>query len=105
MDQQTALAQLSQALSNPTRLAFVAGLRDAEKRHFRAVKESLGISDSVLSRHASALEKEGLVEISKSFIGKRPATWYRITEEGVRVLDAHLEGLRALAEGSFPTVD
>lgn len=97
-----AIALLSPVLANPARLALVAGLRDSQRRHFASVRDSLGVSDSVLSKHASTLEKEGLIEVSKSFVGRRPATWYRITPEGIRVLESHLEGLRLIAGGRFP---
>lgn len=91
------LARIESDLGNPTRLGIVASLKNRDKAEFKLLRESLGVSDSVLSRHISALEKAGLINVSKGYVGKRPRTWVSITSEGSKRLDVHLQALREIA--------
>ncbi|MCT2359764.1 ArsR family transcriptional regulator [Brevibacterium sp. LS14] len=93
------LARIDPDLGNPTRLGLVASLKNRERAEFKLLRDSLGVSDSVLSRHITALEKAGLVSVAKGYVGKRPRTWVSITEDGARRLDGHVEALRELAGG------
>lgn len=93
------LARIESDLGNPTRLGIVASLKHRTRAEFKLLRDSLGVSDSVLSRHISALEKAGLVEVKKGYVGKRPRTWVAITPEGSVRLDAHVQALRELAGG------
>lgn len=79
---QKALAQLSPLLTNPSRLALAAGLHGRQHAHFQTIREQLGMSDSTLSKHISALESEGLVHVRKGFVGKRARTWVSLTDSG-----------------------
>lgn len=91
------LARLDPELGNPTRLGLVASLRHRDRAEFRLLKGSLGISDSVLSRHISALESAGLLTVHKGYVGKRPRTWVSITDAGRRRLEDHVQALHELA--------
>lgn len=93
------LARIESDLGNPTRLGIVASLKNRDKAEFKLLRESLGVSDSVLSRHISALEKAGLINVSKGYVGKRPRTWVSITSGGSNRLDSHLQALREIAGG------
>lgn len=93
------LARIESDLGNPTRLGIVASLKNRDKAEFKLLRDSLGVSDSVLSRHISALEKAGMLEVKKGYVGKRPRTWVAITPDGSARLDAHVQALRELAGG------
>lgn len=93
------LARIDADLGNPTRLGIVASLKNREKAEFKLLRESLGVSDSVLSRHISALEKSGIITVKKGYVGKRPRTWVSITSAGVQRLDGHVQALRELVGG------
>lgn len=93
------LARIESDLGNPTRLGIVASLKNRDKAEFKLLRDSLGVSDSVLSRHISALEKAGMLEVKKGYVGKRPRTWVAITSGGRARLDAHVQALRELAGG------
>ncbi|SDR93147.1 Winged helix DNA-binding domain-containing protein [Brevibacterium sandarakinum] len=93
------LARIESDLGNPTRLGIVASLKNRDRAEFKLLRDSLGVSDSVLSRHISALEKAGMIEVSKGYVGKRPRTWVSITSGGRDRLDAHVQALRELAGG------
>jgi DNA-binding MarR family transcriptional regulator len=93
------LTRLEPELNNPTRLGIVSSLQNREKAEFKLLRDSLGVSDSVLSRHITALEKTGMIAVKKGYVGKRPRTWVSITAEGQRRLDVHIQALRELAGG------
>jgi DNA-binding MarR family transcriptional regulator len=65
---------------------------------FKALKESLGVTDGNLSSHLSKLEKEGYIVIEKMFEGKRPKTTVHITEVGKKAFNAYIEALKAFIE-------
>lgn len=93
------LAQLEPDLNNPTRLGLVSSLKNRERAEFKLLRDSLGVSDSVLSRHITALEKAGLIEVKKGYVGKRPRTWVSISSDGRGRLDSHINALREVAGG------
>lgn len=63
---------------------------------FNALKELLDTTDGNLASHASALEGLGFIQVRKQFIGKKPNTTYRVTREGRRAFNKHLDALEAL---------
>ncbi|MGW4892061.1 transcriptional regulator [Kitasatospora sp. NPDC004240] len=87
---------LDPLLQHPTRLtvlAFLGGCREAE---FSAVRDYCQVSDSVLSKAASALEEGGYVAVNKGYVGKRPRTWLSATKSGRAALADHLAVLQRL---------
>ncbi|QFU92058.1 hypothetical protein YIM_34485 [Amycolatopsis sp. YIM 10] len=68
----------------------------AEWLDFAAVRDSTGLSDSALSKHARTLEDAGYLEVRKGAVGRRPRTWFRLTPTGLRRYTAHVAALRAL---------
>jgi hypothetical protein len=71
-------------------------------RHWRVDRIDFGylcelveVSDSLLSKHMTILENAGYTEVIKGYHGKRPRTWYSLTDTG---RTAYLEYLAALNE-------
>jgi DNA-binding HxlR family transcriptional regulator len=64
---------------------------------FAVVRDSVGVSDSVLSKHSRALEDVGYLEVRKGAVGRRPRTWFRLTESGRRAFTGHLAWLTEAA--------
>lgn len=77
----------------------MASLQGADEIDFKTLRESLGVSDSVLSRHLSTLEEKGHLEIRKGFIGKRPRTWVKLSVHGRTSLNEHVQALREITGG------
>jgi len=69
-----------------------------EELPFKALKEYLEVTDGNLSSHLSKLEKEGYVQITKSFEGKRPKTTVHITQRGRDAFKAYIEALKKFIE-------
>ena len=89
-------ARFDELIHAPTRLSIVALLAAAEWADFRFIKESLGLSDSALSKQLSALEEAGYVEIRKAFVGKRPRTSVKLSGHGRTAFTAHVAALQQI---------
>ena len=63
---------------------------------FNSLKELLQVTDGNLASHIKALEKEGYISVSKSFIGKKPNTQYAATRAGKEAFKKHLQALEDL---------
>ncbi|MFC4908729.1 winged helix-turn-helix domain-containing protein [Actinomadura gamaensis] len=73
---------LDPVIHAPVRLQIVSLLAASTEAEFSFVRDSVEISDSVLSKQAGALETAGYVEIRKGHVGKRPRTWLKLTDQG-----------------------
>lgn len=73
---------IDELIHSPIRLSVMAILAAADETDFKFLKESLEISDSLLSKHISRLEAADYVNVVKGFVGKRPSTWYSLTDTG-----------------------
>ncbi|MGC9394340.1 MAG: transcriptional regulator [Anaerolineae bacterium] len=63
---------------------------------FVSLQRLTGLTKGNLSTHLSRLEEAGLVEIEKQFIGKRPNTLVRLTQEGRTAIEQHWQRLEQL---------
>jgi DNA-binding MarR family transcriptional regulator len=89
--------ELDETIHNPIRFSIVATLAASDEAEFAWVRDRVEVSDSVLSKQVSSLERVGYVQVRKGFIGKRPRTWLSLTRSGRRAFQAHLAALRAIA--------
>jgi DNA-binding transcriptional ArsR family regulator len=80
----------------PTRLSIVSLLAATEWADFKFIRDSIGLSDSALSKQLTTLEDAGYVEIRKSFVGKRPRTSARLTSVGLAAFDQHVLALQEI---------
>ena len=64
---------------------------------FRALKEELAVSDSVLSKHLKLLDDAGYLTQKKSQINGRKGTWLMLTRQGRNAFRAHAALLREIA--------
>ncbi|MFF3067087.1 winged helix-turn-helix domain-containing protein [Kitasatospora sp. NPDC057936] len=87
---------LDPLLQHPTRLAALAFLSACREAEFGAVRDHCEVSDSALSKAATALEEAGYVAVKKGYVGKRPRTWLTATRAGHAALAHHLAELRRL---------
>jgi DNA-binding transcriptional ArsR family regulator len=96
----TAAPRFDELIHAPTRLSIVALLGASDWAEFRFIRESVGLSDSALSKQLTLLEDAGYVEIRKAFVGKRPRTWARLSRAGRRAFEGHVEKLREIVTAS-----
>jgi DNA-binding transcriptional ArsR family regulator len=69
----------------------------AEWVEFAAVRDAIAVSDSVLSKQSRALEDAGYLEVRKGAVGRRPRTWFRLTDAGREAFRAHVAWLTEVA--------
>ena len=91
--------RLDEVTHAPVRFSIVASLAGADEAEFSAVRDTVEVSDSVLSRQVGTLEAAGYVKVRKGYVGKRPRTWLSLTAAGRAAYERHLTALRAIADG------
>lgn len=89
--------QLDDTFQTPVKFTIVASLVGVDKAEFAFVRDAAKVSDSVMSKQASALESTGYLEVIKGYVGKRPRTWYRLTPAGREAFAGHLAALQQIA--------
>ncbi len=92
--------RLDEFIHAPVRFSVMATLASAEEAEFGFVRDGVQVSDSVLSKTVSALEKAGYVDVRKGYVGKRPRTWLRLSRRGRAAFAAHVQALHAIADGA-----
>lgn len=88
--------RLDEVIHAPVRLSIMSALAAADRVDFRFLRELVEVSDSLLSKHMTVLEDAGYVEVIKGYQGKRPRTWFTLTNTGRAAFDAYLAALREI---------
>jgi DNA-binding MarR family transcriptional regulator len=83
-------------LQPPARLALMTMLTTVSRAEFVTVRDRLQVSDSVLSKHVSALSAVGYVKSHKGTHAGRRTTWLSLTSTGRSALSSHVAALRAI---------
>jgi DNA-binding MarR family transcriptional regulator len=94
--------RLDDVIHQPVRFSVLAALAAATEAEFGVVRDAVQVTDSALSKQTAVLEQAGYVQVRKGYVGKRPRTWLRLTAEGRRAFDAHLDALRQIVEQAPP---
>lgn len=89
--------ELNELLHQPVRFSIAAALARTDSMDFKDIRNTVQVSDSVLSKQLSALEKAGFVDIKKAFVGKFPRTSVKLTPQGRQAWGHHLATLRLIA--------
>jgi DNA-binding MarR family transcriptional regulator len=84
-------------LHPPARLQIAAVLAQAQEAEFALLKHITGASDSVMSKHLSALADAGYVSLRKAASGGRQRTWVSLTSNGRTAFRRHVKALETLA--------
>ncbi|MFJ9250517.1 transcriptional regulator [Streptomyces sp. NPDC101776] len=91
--------RLDEIIHPVTRLS-ICGLLAAGPQwvEFAVVRDTVGVSDSVLSKQSRILEDVGYLEVRKGAVGRRPRTWFGLTPEGRVAFTEHLTWLQNAAQ-------
>lgn len=89
---------LDPLIHSPTRLELVTTLSAVSEAEFATVREVLQVSDSVLSKHVSALVDAGYLRSRKSSHAGRRTTWVGLTKAGRQALRDHVTAVRRLID-------
>ncbi|MCC4293053.1 transcriptional regulator [Brevundimonas aurantiaca] len=81
----------------PGRLQICAMLSAADEVEFGVVRDGVGVSDSVMSKHVKQLEEAGYVKLRKAAFAGRQRTWLVLTPTGREAFAGHVAELTRLA--------
>lgn len=88
--------QLNKEFESRVRLGIMSVLMVNDWVDFTEMKNLLEITDGNLASHSTALEKSKYIEVKKEFVGKKPKTSYRVTQNGRDAFASHLIALEKL---------
>ncbi len=92
-----AVLRFDPVIHAPGRLQICALLSATEEAEFAMIRDAIGVSDSVLSKHLKLLEEAAYVRPRKAASDGRQRTWLSLTPEGRRAFAAHVSELTRLA--------
>ncbi len=95
----TNIEDLHKAFESRIRLGVMSALMVNDALDFTTIRDFLEVTDGNLATHLKALEKEGFIEVKKSFVGRKPNTSYSVTEDGKKAFEDHLKALETLIKG------
>ena len=87
---------LDKVIHERARLGIVASLAARGTMSFGELKENLGMTDGNLSVHARTLEEAGYIEITKSFVGRKPRTNMTLTPKGEEAFRKYVDYLERI---------
>ncbi len=92
--------EIDETIHQKTRLAIMAHLAARGESDFLTLKKTLGLTDGNISVHTGILQEAGLIEIARSFVGRKTRTAYTITAQGRKAFEEYVAGLEAVLRGS-----
>lgn len=87
-------ARFDSIIHAPNRLKICSLLAPLDDAEFQFIRDSLQVSDSVLSKHIKQLEEAGYVKQRKEKIDGRQRTWVYLSNIGRRAFASHVEALK-----------
>lgn len=90
------LRELNELFQAKARLGIMTLLLSWGESDFSTLRGHLGLTDGNLGAHLRALEDAGYLEVEKGFVGRRPRTVYRVTNQGREAFLAYLKQLEAV---------
>ena len=90
-------AQFDNVIHAPNRLQICAFLAPLQEAEFQVLRDELGVSDSVLSKHLKQLEEVGYVAFRKGAVSGRQRMWASLTTSGRKAFAGHVQELKHLA--------
>ncbi len=76
------LADIDRIIHEPARFMILALLYVVEKADFVFLLKQTGLTWGNLSSHMSKLEEAGYITVEKKFVGRKPQTMLKLTEQG-----------------------
>jgi len=95
------VSQIDRLIHEPARLVLVSSLYVVDEADFVYLANRTGFTSGNISSHMTKLETAGYVEVTKTFVDKRPRTTYQLTKTGRHAFEQY----RASVEGLLNAVD
>ncbi len=92
------MVELDPLIHAPARLQLVTTLSTVSEAEFATLRDLLEVSDSVMSKHVSALTDAGYLRARKGMRAGRRTTWVGLTAAGRKALGGHVAALHRLID-------
>jgi DNA-binding MarR family transcriptional regulator len=95
---QKPMAAIDRLIHEPSRHTLMAYLYVVEVADFLFLLRQTGMTWGNLSAHLSKLETAGYVVIEKEFLGKKPHTVVRLTDQGRNALEEYRANMKKVLD-------
>ncbi|MCY4779982.1 transcriptional regulator [Sphingobacterium sp. UT-1RO-CII-1] len=95
------LSLYNKVFENKIRLQIMSVLMANDDYDFSSLKDILDVTDGNLASNLKTLEKEGYINVEKSFVDRKPNTRYSRTTKGKRAFENHLLALENLIKQKY----
>ena len=92
------LADIDRLIHEPARLMILALLYVVESGDFTFLMRQTGLTWGNLSSHMSKLEGAGYIEVEKEFVGRKPRTMLRLTDEGRAAFQEYVQSMKQVLD-------
>lgn len=90
---QIKIPKLDATVHSPVRLGILSILISVQETDFIHLKKATDTTDGNLSTHLTKLEQKGMIQVKKSFKGKKPQTTCKITKKGRSAFLTYIKNL------------
>lgn len=98
MSKQFDHTKIDEIVHSRIRLSILAALATVDEIDFTTLMNEVNTTKGNLSVHLTKLENKGYVTIKKQFVGKKPLTTCKISEEGFNALKEYLDMVEEFAK-------
>lgn len=88
------ITSVDKLIHEPARLNIMVHLYVIESADFLFMMRQTGLTFGNLSAHMSKLENAGYIEIIKEFVGKKPHTMLKLTEQGRQAFEEYRKKMK-----------
>ena len=88
------ILEVDRLMHEPARIAILSLLYVIDSSDFVFLMNQTGLTQGNLSSHLSKLEESSIIEITKSFHGKRPHTEIKLTKSGRKKFEEYLASMK-----------
>ena len=92
------IADIDRTIHEPARLMILALLYVIESGDFTFLMRQTGLTWGNLSSHMSKLEAAGYIEVEKEFVGRKPRTMLRLTDEGRTAFQEYRQSMKQVLD-------
>jgi len=89
---------IDRLIHEPSRFTIMANLYVIESADFLFLMRQTGLTRGNLSSHISKLEAAGYLDVEKEFVGKKPHTMLRLTDEGRAAFEAYRQNMKQVLD-------
>lgn len=88
--------QLDEIIHSRIRLAIMAILVSVDEAEFTFLRDKINATDGNISVHLKKLEEAGYINVTKSFVDRKPVSSYKLSTKGRKAFELYIERLEKL---------